>query len=126
MFAWGGDSKVNQTRQPEQGEMLAAGRFQLAGGADAMKVALEPGFSKAGSGRRAGTLAGSQDDEAQGGQIQLLDKLAQEAGRMIRRHPVFRGGREDKMLSVIGGDGLSHGGLDAQSNKLFKKIWFEF
>ena len=49
-------------------------------------------------------------------QIQLIDKLPQETGRVIGGRPVFQGGREQKLLAVIRGDRLSQIGLDAQSN----------
>jgi hypothetical protein len=46
--------------------------------------------------------------KTQDGQIELIHELAQEAGGMIGRHPVFQGRRKKKLLSVIGCDGLGH------------------
>jgi hypothetical protein len=61
--------------------------------------------------------------EAQDGQIELINKLAQKAGRVIGRPPVLQGGREKERRSVIRSDRLSQTELDDQSNKLFNKKW---
>jgi hypothetical protein len=110
----------DQTRQPDQGKMLAAGRFQPARAAQAVKIAIEPDFQQ--QARRIGRAAFAPrgNDKAQGGQIQLIDKLTQKTGGMIGRHPVFKSRRKEELLSVIGSDGLSHMQLDALSNELFK------
>jgi len=112
---------ADQAGQPQQRQVLATGGFQFARGTETVKIAIEPDFQE--QTRRGGrtAFAGRRHDKAQGGQIQLDDKLARKAGRVIQRHPVLQGGREKEWLSVIRGDGLSHKCLDTQSNKLFNK-----
>jgi len=43
----------DESGEPEQREMFAAGRFELAGGAEAMKVTLQPDFEEQARARKA-------------------------------------------------------------------------
>src|SRR4030095_17268507 len=69
-------------------------------------VTVEPDFQEQAGGLRRGCLGVLRDGEAQGGQIELIDKFAQEADGVIGSDPVFQGGRKKELLSVIRGDGL--------------------
>jgi len=86
-----------------------------------MKVAVKPDFQRQAWRVRRAAFSARREGEPQGGQIQLIDKLAQKAGRVIAGHQVFQGRRKKELLSVIGSDRLSPRSLDAQSNKLFNK-----
>src|SRR4029079_13463991 len=93
--------------------MVAAGRFQFARRANTLEITVEPDFQEQARGKRRPAPPGRRHDELERGQIQLLDKLAQEARRMIGRHPVFERGRKKKLLTVIGSHWMSH---DARSD----------
>src|SRR4030095_5159710 len=71
-------------------------------------VTVEPDFQEQAGGVRRAALGGLRDGQAQGGQIELIDKFAQEADGVIGSDPVFQGGRKKELLSVIRGDGLWH------------------
>ena len=65
--------------------MIAAGGLQLARGAEALEVTVEPDFQKQARGKGRAALGGRGQGKTQGGQVELLDELAQEARRMIGR-----------------------------------------
>ncbi len=108
---------LNQARQPQQREVLAAGCFQFAGRANPMEISVEPDFQKQTKGVGRTAFNGCRNHETQGGQIQLLHKLPQEAGRMIDGHPVFQRRWKQKLLPVIRTDGLCHAFVDVPTHK---------
>jgi hypothetical protein len=63
--------------------------------------------------------------KAQGGQIEWIDKLAQEPRGVIRWHPVFKGGREKELLAVIGREGVRQANQIRSATRAFE-ITFEF
>jgi hypothetical protein len=111
---------LDQARQPEQRKMFPAGRFELARGADAMEVAVEPDLQE--QARRVGGTAfhSGGHEETQGRQIQLLDKLPQKTSRMIRRHPLFQRRGKKELLSVIGAMSRVIAYLTVYSTNAFK------
>ena len=113
----GGD----EAGQPEQREMFGAGGLQFAGRAEVLKVTVEPDFEQQAGRVRRAAFDGGGHGKAQGRQIELIDKLAQEAGRVIGGHPVLQGGRKEKLLTIVGSDGLGHGDRIALTPRVFKK-----
>jgi len=74
---------ADQAGPPQQRQVLTAGGFQFTGGTKAMEVAVEPDLQEQARGLGRTALASGRPSQAQGGPIQLIDKLAQEAGRVI-------------------------------------------
>ena len=104
---------LDQARQPEQREMFAASDLQFAGRTNPVVVAVKPNLQEQARMVRRTAFHGCGHDKAQGGQIQLLDKLTQETRRVIGRHPVFERGWKKKLLAVVGSDWLCHRLFDA-------------
>src|SRR5208282_3828057 len=88
--------------------MFAAGGLQFAGRTNPVVVAVKPDFQE--QARMVGWAAfhGGGHGEPQRGQIQLVHKLAQETGRVVGAYPIFQRGGKEKLLTVIGCDGLCH------------------
>jgi hypothetical protein len=107
----------NQTGEPEQREVFAAGGFELACRAQTMEVAVEPDFEQEARRIRRTALDGGGNDETQGGQIELVDELAQKARGMIGGDPVFERRRKKKLLSVVGAMAWAMRLADAPTSK---------
>ena len=72
-------------------------RFQFAGGADAVEIAVEPDFQEQARMIGRPAIDGHRHGKAEGGQIELLDKFAQKPDGVIAGHPIFerRGGERN-------------------------------
>lgn len=90
-----------------------------------MEITIEPDFEQQARCVSGPAFHSCRHRQAQRGQIQLIDKLPQEPGGMVGRHPIFQGRRKKKLLSVIGSDRLNHDdliNLGSRRSKILYKV----